>query len=69
MSINRFISLAKFSFDCPTDTLRERKVNLLGRSIKAKMLNGIAHVVNLTDERRRILQCFSSNCRQDYWLS
>lgn len=33
MSINRFLALAKFSFDCPTDTLRERKVNLLGYSI------------------------------------
>ena len=37
MSINRFISLAKLPFDCPTDTLRDRKVNLLCRSIKAKL--------------------------------
>ncbi|PZV03902.1 MAG: IS1634 family transposase, partial [Leptolyngbya sp.] len=33
------------------------------------MLNGIQQVVNLTDERRRILQFFSSNCRQYYLLS
>lgn len=32
------------------------------------VLNGIQQIVNLTDERRRILQFFGSTCRQYYFL-
>jgi transposase len=33
------------------------------------VLNGVKQVVNLTKERRRILQFFGSTCRQYYLLS